>query len=171
MHLKTLNNELGPKLLKLSDTRKERKKQFTQNGLFESDRGKFLDELEGVGTSDETPDQEEREGFWRRMWGQSSDHNEDAEWLKELKSEIRINRQGNISITKESVARYVKSIPNWKAPGPDLVQGFWLIKHFSSLHQRISHQLQDCLLRGHVPKWMTRGRAVLNIQLFGRFSL
>lgn len=121
---------------------------------FESDQGKFFDESEGVGTSDGTPDQEETVGFWRCMWGQSSDHNKDAEWLKELKSEIHINRQGNISITKESVARYVKRIPNWKAPGPDLVQSFWL-KHFTSLHQRIVHQLQDCLLRGNVPKWMT----------------
>ena len=43
------------------------------------------------------------------MWGRQG---WDAEWLKELKGEIHINRQGNISITKESVARYVKRTPN-----------------------------------------------------------
>ena len=80
--------------------------------------------------------------------------------VKGVKRGKDINRQGNISITKESAAHYVKRIPNRKAPGPDLVQGFWL-KHFTSLHQRIAHQLQDCLLRGNVPKWMTRSRTVL----------
>ena len=38
----------------------ERNKQFRQNRLFESDQGKVFDELERVGTSDETPDQEVR---------------------------------------------------------------------------------------------------------------
>ena len=35
-------------------------------------------------------------------------------------------------------------MPNWKSPGPDLVQGFWL-KNFSSLHERIRLQLKECL--------------------------
>ena len=51
-------------------------------------------------------------------------------------------------------------MPNWKAPGPDLVQGFWL-KDFRSLHERLCGQLNKCLLEGNVPDWMTKGRTVL----------
>ena len=35
-------------------------------------------------------------------------------------------------------------MPNWKSPGPDLVQRFWL-KNFSSLHERERLQLKECL--------------------------
>ena len=51
-------------------------------------------------------------------------------------------------------------MPNWKSPGPDLVQGFWL-KNFSSLHERVRLQLKECLDSGFVPSWLTRGRTSL----------
>ena len=51
-------------------------------------------------------------------------------------------------------------MPNWKSPGPDLVQGFWL-KSFSSLHERVRLQLKECLDSGFVPSWLTRGRTSL----------
>ena len=49
---------------------------------------------------------------------------------------------------------------NWKSPGPDLVQGFWL-KNFSSLNGRARSQLKECLDIGFVPSFLTRGRTVL----------
>ena len=45
---------------------------------------------------------------------------------------------------------------NWKSPGPDLVQGFWL-KNISSLHERLTVQLKEGLDQGFVPSWLTRG--------------
>ena len=51
-------------------------------------------------------------------------------------------------------------MPNWKSPGPDLVQGFCL-KYFSSLHERARLQLKKCLDSGFVPSWFTRGRTSL----------
>ena len=51
-------------------------------------------------------------------------------------------------------------MPNWKSSGPDLVQGFWL-KNFSSLHERVRLELKECLDRGFVPSWLTRGRTSL----------
>ena len=51
-------------------------------------------------------------------------------------------------------------MPNWKSPGPDLVQGFWL-KNFSSLHERVRLQLKECLDSGFMPSWLTRGRTSL----------
>ena len=51
-------------------------------------------------------------------------------------------------------------MPNWKSPGPDLVQGFWL-KNFSSLYGRVRSQLKECLDSGFVPSWLTKGRTAL----------
>ena len=49
---------------------------------------------------------------------------------------------------------------NWKSPGPDLVQRFWL-RNFSSLHERVRMQLKECLDSGFIPSWLTRGRISL----------
>ena len=51
-------------------------------------------------------------------------------------------------------------MPNWKSPGPDLIQGFWL-KNFSSLHERVRLLPNECLDSGFVPNWLTRGRTSL----------
>ena len=51
-------------------------------------------------------------------------------------------------------------MPNWKSPGPELVQGFWL-KNFSSLHEGVRLQLKECLDSGFVHSWLTRGRTSL----------
>ena len=51
-------------------------------------------------------------------------------------------------------------MPNWKSPGPDLVQGFWL-RNFSSLHETVRLELNKCLESGFLPSWLTRGRTSL----------
>ena len=54
-----------------------------------------------------------------------------------------------------------KKIPNWKAPGPDGVQGYW-IKKLILLHERIAEQTNDMINNGvQTPEWMTSGRTVL----------
>ena len=56
--------------------------------------------------------------------------------------------------------RVLRRMSNWKAPGPDHVQGYWL-KNFKSMHQGLSENLQDCMENGKVPDWLTQGRTVL----------
>ena len=51
-------------------------------------------------------------------------------------------------------------MPNWKAPGPDCVQGFWL-KNFKSIQEGLRRNLQKCLENGNVPMWMPKGREIL----------
>ena len=50
-------------------------------------------------------------------------------------------------------------MPNWKAPGPEFVQGFWL-KHLKSI-QGLRRKLKKCLENRNVPMWMTKGRTIL----------
>ena len=62
-----------------------------------------------------------------------------------------------------TVAKIRKKLPNWKAPGPDNLQGFWL-KNLKLMHGRIASQLQDCLNEGRVPEWVVLGRTTLVIK-------
>ena len=51
-------------------------------------------------------------------------------------------------------------MPNWKSPGLDLVEWFW-VKNFSTLHGRVRWQLKEYLNSGFVPSWLTKGRTAL----------
>ena len=53
-----------------------------------------------------------------------------------------------------------KKISNWKTPGHDGIHGFWL-KKFTSIHNRLALEMNKCLQRAHVPKWMTKRRTTL----------
>ena len=83
-----------------------------------------------------------------------------AKWLQNLQSEVNVNKHKKIDITTGSLKKVLGRMPNWKSPGPDLVQGFWL-KNFSSLHEMVRLQLKECLDSGFVPSWLTRGRTLL----------
>ena len=107
------------------------------------------------------PGVEESEQFWSNIWGNEVQHNKDAEWLKELKDECGETRQDDIVIDFAMVTAQAKKIPNWKAPGPDGVQEYW-IKKLTSLHDRIAEQMNEMVnSRVPIPAWMTTGRTVL----------
>ena len=78
-----------------------------------------------------------------------------------MQSEVNVKKQEKIDITTGSLKKMLGWMPNWKSPGPDLVQGFWL-KNFSSLHERVRLQLKECLDSGFVPSCLTRGRTSLS---------
>ena len=50
-------------------------------------------------------------------------------------------KQEKIDFTTGSFKKILGRMPNWKSPGPDLVQGFWL-KNFHSLHEKVRLQLK-----------------------------
>ena len=52
----------------------------------------------------------------------------------------------------------VKKIPNWKSPGPDGVQGYWL-KKLTALHECIAKHMDNIISNPEdIPKWMTLGK-------------
>ena len=67
-------------------------------------------------------------------------------------------------ITTEKVSNQCRKIPNWKAPGPDGIHGFWL-KKLPAYHQTIAEQLEK-IVNGEEdsPGWMISGRTVLCIK-------
>ena len=92
---------------------------------------------------------EESKQFWVNIWSQSADHKKDAKWLQDLQSEVNVKKQEKIDITTGSLKKILGRMSNWKSPGSDLVQRFWL-KSFSSLHERVRLQLKKCLDNGFV---------------------
>ena len=84
------------------------------------------------------------------------DHNRDVKWLRDF----NVTKQEKVDITKESLKKILGRMSNWKSPGQDLVQRFWL-KNFSSLHERVRSELKECLDIGFVPSWLASGRTTL----------
>ena len=87
--------------------------------------------------------------FWKDIWSKPTWHNENVDWLHNLKEETKIERQNDFVITREKVEDFVNKTPNWKSPGPDLVQGFWL-KRFTNLQERITLQYPAVIAQLHV---------------------
>ena len=137
-------------------------KQFQQNQNFKNNEGKFYKTIDSKGDNKtEIPDPENAREFWSSIWSNPKEHNKDAEWLSNVKRELEVTeKQKNIIITTDDMKKFLKRTSNWKAPGPDGVQGFWL-KNFTSLHDRIIIELNNLLQQGEVPLWMTKGRTVL----------
>ena len=135
---------------------------YKQNRLFENNQKQFYRVLdqEKKRCDDDQPVAEESKQFWRNICSQSGYHKKDAKWLQDLQSEVNVKKQEKIDIITGSLKKILGRMPNWKSPGPDVVQGFWL-KNFSSLHGRVRLQLTECLDSGFVPSWLTRGRSSL----------
>ena len=63
--------------------------------------------------------------------------------------------QERVSISVEKIRKQSRKIPNWKAPGRDGVQGYW-IKNLSSQQERVSSQMNRILMgEDDLPEWMT----------------
>ena len=141
----------------------KRELQFRQNTLFKNDQKQLYKELGGTSQTDTAaaPDAKEATDFWSGIWSNPVEHNRNAEWIERAKRvNARIEKQEDVVIGLDDVRRGIRRMTNWKAPGPDAVQGFWF-KKFPSMHARIARGLQGCLAQGWVPKWMTVGRTSL----------
>ena len=120
----------------------ERCQQFKQNNLFITNQKLFYETLDGKKPGETVlPDPTEATSFWSRIWSEEVGHDESASWLKDIGGEFsKTEIQGDININTEDIRTGVNRMANWKAAGPDLVQGFWF-KKLTGLHYR----LQKCL--------------------------
>ena len=137
--------------------------QYQQNWMFVNNQGQFFQQLnnEEENRQCEIPKSVETQAFWRDIWSERKEHQKDAEWFKDVKKELEQDEgQDKIYITKDKKMRVMGKMPNWKAPGPDNVQGYWL-KSLTPLHDKLVVYFQDCLDSGVVHDRLTRGRTVL----------
>lgn len=132
-----------------------------QNTLFSMNQKKFYEEIDGGRQPNEAPNAQEATDFWKGIWSNAGQMNEEASWLPKVKERFRhVRKQENIVVGLKDVRTGIRKMTNWKAPGPDGVQGFWF-KRFTSLHPRLAEYLQVCITTGRVPEWMTTGKTAL----------
>ena len=140
--------------------------QYQQNRMFTNNQKMLFEKLEGKERSNDIiPEREEAKIFWKGIWEKDVNHNEEADWIKVIEDEVhqKSQKQINFEITLETFKKQVKRLSNWKSPGPDGVQGYW-IKNLTSLHVSISTYFNDCLESGTVPAWLTTGNTVLIVK-------
>ena len=133
--------------------------QYQQNWMSINNQGRFFQRLnnEEENRQYEIPNSVEPQTFWRGIWSERKEHHKDAEWLKDVKKELEQDEgQDKIDITKDKMMRIMRKMPNWKAPGPDNVEGYWL-KNLTQLHDTLVVYLQECLDSEVVPDWLTKG--------------
>ena len=141
----------------------QRIQQYRINRLFKVDQKKVYNKFNGqTGSSNgDIPHAEESRAFWSGIWSVEKEHNKEADWLSDLKEEMVKLEQQNVVINEDKGKKQCNKMPNWKAPGHDRVQGFW-IKRLDKMHERIVTQLNE-ILEGakEIPSWMTYGKTVL----------
>ena len=104
----------------------QRIEQFRQNQLFNINQKRIYSEFNGGrGRSSDRPSAEESTRFWDNIWSVEKEHNREAEWLKDLKTELASENQfqERFVINVEKVQDQCRKMPNWK-PGKDGVQGY-----------------------------------------------
>ena len=97
----------------------KRRKQLNQNRLFSSDRKAFYrshgnDEI----AMKITPTKEEREQFWRGIFGEEKQHGDKAQWITREKAQyVQIESQTWTFIMKVEAHDPIRTSSNWKSPG------------------------------------------------------
>ena len=113
--------------------------------MFVNNQRQFYQNLENKCNEEQiAPDREETREFWEGIWSVEAKHNTRAGWIGRVKEKMSsVQRQDDLEISVQDVRNVLRMVPNWKAAGPDGVQGFWL-KNLKCLHERMTHLLQEC---------------------------
>ena len=92
----------------------------------------------------------------------NSKHNNEATWLQDEENDMSSKQQAEWSdITTGDFKLTIKRLSNWKAPGIDQVQNFWL-KHITALHPLIIEQFNHIIKKPTtMSRWMTGRRTTL----------
>ena len=103
----------------------------------------------------EAPDPKGSTEFCSKLWSEPVEYNIESEWLKKVKEKLRDTpKQENVIVTAKELKGAIARMSNWKAAGPDHVQGFWF-KKVTNLHPKLKQHLQECVNAGQVPTWLT----------------
>ena len=72
-------------------------------------------------------------------------HNDNTEWINTITRELEGLEEGpKMEIHIDLLKTTLKRILNWKTPGHDGINGFW-IKKFTSIHYRLALEMNRCL--------------------------
>jgi len=83
----------------------------------------------------EPPSIAEAETYWKSLWGEVTQQNERAEWIRREKKK-KVGHTGWMPIPITEIISYLSKAHNWKFPGNDQIQNYWL-KAFPATHRHI----------------------------------
>ena len=143
---------------------KAKKLRFINNNMFLNNQKKLFQRLQGIKLSkiSNPPTQPDIDDFWTTTLSTPTQHNRSATWLKSEKLTRRDKPPDTwVDITTEDLQKNLKKLRNWKAPGLDKVQNFW-IKKLHALHSPMVKALNHiCHHPESMPLWMTEGTTTL----------
>lgn len=131
----------------------------TDNNLFNTNQKLFYRKLNSEHiTITQPPDINTIQHYWENIWSSPIEHNPHASWTTIEADEVgNINAMPEITISKEDVTQVAKRIHNWKAPGSDKIQNYWL-KYFTSSHEYLANTLNHLIHNPHdIPPFLTQG--------------
>jgi hypothetical protein len=134
----------------------KRETQYIQNTMFKEGTKKFYRNL---GTKNiqvrEPPSMAEVEPYCKSLQGEKVQHNERAEWIKEERR--KISNMDWVHIRTMETTSFLSKAHNWKCPGNDQIQNYWL-KAFPSVHRNITKNLNAIVEEPEkIPNGLTTG--------------
>ena len=81
--------------------------------------------------------------FRASSWGNAVKHNLKASWIRREQTRVsNVTAMEHSPITTEQVFQLIAKTLNWKAPGPDRINNFW-IKSFTATHSYLAHHFNQ----------------------------
>eukprot|EP00477_Mikrocytos_mackini_P001394 GAHX01001497.1.p1 GENE.GAHX01001497.1~~GAHX01001497.1.p1 ORF type:complete len:1331 (-),score=326.64 GAHX01001497.1:122-4114(-) len=145
---------------------KIRKQYATSNRMFELSRATFYRKLrekngEGIEANGEVNPTEVL-AFWKDLYKEKNIKEEEYGQILDLVDRKPDQEyQLKCDFKTEDVKKLITRMPNWKAPGNDMIYGFFL-KKFESVHEALSINLLRMINSGQeIEKWLEDGRTIL----------
>ncbi|EEB19129.1 reverse transcriptase, putative [Pediculus humanus corporis] len=143
---------------------KKREQFWRQNKLFESDPKKFYRTIreQNIQNGFSTLNVEKMADFWSNIWEKSHPLNKNSTWMnKEKEAHAWIASSTMSDVRMADLETCLKNTANWKSPGLDRVQNFW-IKNFTSTHKYLMVSINKLIMgRQEMPEWITTGKTYL----------
>ena len=113
-------------------------------------------------TIEKLPEKEAVENFWKDVWQNEASFNGKEEWQQKLeKTYCRNVTTTNYNIDRKILDKVIKKIQINKAPGCDLINGYWY-KNLTSYQDQLSVLFnQQIHFDSPLPTWLSATHVVL----------
>ena len=105
----------------------------------------------------ELPSIKEIKKFWKKIWSNEKEHNEEAKWIKREEERTKeTEQQESEDIELKEVEFSLKKSHKWKSPGVDKLPNFWL-NILTSAHKVLTHTLSQIMKNPEeIPEWLAK---------------
>ena len=137
--LALLKQDLRSKSEKLKHEKRISERKRINNRFFKSPKQVYRSMKGNNIIVEKLLEKEAVEKFWKDVWQNEASFNDKAEWLQQLeKTYCRNVRATNYNIDRKMLDKVIKKIQINKAPGSDLINGYWYKNLTSYRRDRLS---------------------------------